>query len=404
MTVRIRKWNKNRKQGFEADINIRWPDGSTYRERKKAPVTSESAAKRWGQQREAHLLAAGKEAAESEKASKLAPSPAPPLILVPTLTEFAPRFQKGYGVANQHKQSGIDSTDSILRIHLLPQLGHRRLDEITNEDIAQLKATFAEGVPNGMGGWKVRPTTKIKSFNNRLSVLSKLLCVALEWKVIPATPCSVKLLKVPEQALSFHERDVYERLLTGAGKVDPRAQAVVLLGGDAGLRRGEIIGLFQTDVDFKRHQLTIQRSVYKGKIGPTKNGKTRTIPMTDALEACVKKLRHLRGERVLYRDNGSPITPKKIRMWIEQVERRAGLPITGAVHILRHTFCSHLAMKGAPVRVIQELAGHSDLTTTLRYMHLAKGATHAAIELLNKARRDGIEGQPDDESVGGAVR
>jgi site-specific recombinase XerD len=39
------------------------------------------------------------------------------------------------------------------------------------------------------------------------------------------------------------------------------------------------------------------------------------------------------------------------------------------VHILRHTFCSHLAMRGAPARAIQELAGHQDLATTQRYMH-----------------------------------
>jgi len=47
------------------------------------------------------------------------------------------------------------------------------------------------------------------------------------------------------------------------------------------------------------------------------------------------------------------------------------------VHILRHTFCSHLAMKGAPARAIQEFAGHQDLTTTQRYMHLTPAALEA---------------------------
>jgi len=45
-----------------------------------------------------------------------------------------------------------------------------------------------------------------------------------------------------------------------------------------------------------------------------------------------------------------------------------------SVHILRHTFCSHLAMRGAPARAIQELAGHQDLDTTQRYMHLSPAA------------------------------
>ena len=52
------------------------------------------------------------------------------------------------------------------------------------------------------------------------------------------------------------------------------------------------------------------------------------------------------------------------------------------IHILRHTFSSHLAMRGAPARAIQELAGHQDLGTTQRYMHLSSAAVDAAIPLL----------------------
>ena len=54
------------------------------------------------------------------------------------------------------------------------------------------------------------------------------------------------------------------------------------------------------------------------------------------------------------------------------------------MHILRHTFCSHLAMRGAPARAIQELAGHTDLTVTQRYMHLTPAALDAAIRLLEQ--------------------
>ena len=58
------------------------------------------------------------------------------------------------------------------------------------------------------------------------------------------------------------------------------------------------------------------------------------------------------------------------------------------VHILRHTFCSHLSMRGAPARAIQELAGHADLTMTQRYMHLSPAALDAAIRLLDEPRRE----------------
>ncbi|HWF86622.1 MAG TPA: tyrosine-type recombinase/integrase [Vicinamibacterales bacterium] len=70
---------------------------------------------------------------------------------------------------------------------------------------------------------------------------------------------------------------------------------------------------------------------------------------------------------------------------IRAAQRTAGLHQAG-VHVLRHSFCSHLAMKGAPARAIQELAGHADLSTTWRYMHLSPAATEDAIRLLDGPR------------------
>ncbi len=52
-------------------------------------------------------------------------------------------------------------------------------------------------------------------------------------------------------------------------------------------------------------------------------------------------------------------------------------------HVDRHSFCSHLAMRGASAKAIQELAGHRDLTTTQMYMHLSPAALEDAIRLLD---------------------
>jgi site-specific recombinase XerD len=54
------------------------------------------------------------------------------------------------------------------------------------------------------------------------------------------------------------------------------------------------------------------------------------------------------------------------------------------VHILRHTFCSRLAMNNAPMKAIQELAGHADLSTTMRYMHLSPASRDGAIRLQER--------------------
>ena len=56
----------------------------------------------------------------------------------------------------------------------------------------------------------------------------------------------------------------------------------------------------------------------------------------------------------------------------------------GALHILRHTFCSHLAMQGVPVNAIKELAGHQDIETTMRYMHLSPAAKESAVASLDR--------------------
>jgi site-specific recombinase XerD len=77
-----------------------------------------------------------------------------------------------------------------------------------------------------------------------------------------------------------------------------------------------------------------------------------------------------RGERVLCLPDGAPITRDRVIKAIRGAQRVAGVPHAG-VHVLRHTFCSHLPMRGTPARAIQELAGHSDLSTTQRYMHLS---------------------------------
>jgi len=110
--------------------------------------------------------------------------------------------------------------------------------------------------------------------------------------------------------------------------------------------------------------------------------------MTQRLTAALKAARHLRSDRVLCLADGAPITRDRVIKGIRGAQRVAG--IDQGVHILRHTFCSHLAMKGAPARAIQELAGHADLSTTQRYMHLSPAATEDAIRLLD-GRQTGLD-------------
>jgi hypothetical protein len=85
---------------------------------------------------------------------------------------------------------------------------------------------------------------------------------------------------------------------------------------------------------------------------------------------------------VLCQTAGSPFTRQIVQNRMRLAAKRAN--VKKGVHILRHTFCSHLAMRGAPAKAIQELAGHADLTMTQRYMHLSPAALDSAIRLLDQ--------------------
>jgi len=145
---------------------------------------------------------------------------------------------------------------------------------------------------------------------------------------------------------SFYDFDDYLRLVEAAKVLDPRIELLVLLAGAAGLRRGEAIALEWTDVDLRRETMHVQRSEWDGHVTAPKGGRSRRLPLTDQLAAALKAHRHLQGPRVLSHEDGSGIGRKAVFEWMQKAQRRAGLPATGAHHILRHTFCSHLAMQG----------------------------------------------------------
>jgi integrase len=354
------------RQYWIVDIVFEHADGRIDRVRKVSPVQTKRGAEQYERQLRAELL-----------------NPSPIRKEVPTLKEFAPRFIEGYAKANKHKASGIETKQDILKSHLIPLFGALPLDQITSERVARLKA-------------RLRDKSGSRT-NNVLSVLNKLLKVAVEWEVMSAMPCTIKLVKISSTTREFYEFEEYARLLEAAEKVGTRELVVVLLGGDAGLRRGEMIGLRWSDVDFRRAQLRIEQAAWKRSqrearaanleewtVDSPKSGKGRIVPMTKALCEALQKHRHLRGERVLTLDDGSPAPGHVVRDWLEAAQRRAGLRVMGSLHKLRHTFCSHLAMRGAAPKAIQELAGHESLSTTLRYMHLSPSARDQAIALLNQ--------------------
>jgi integrase len=278
----------------------------------------------------------------------------------------------GHVRANRQKPSGITAKASILRVHLVPLFGSKRLNAIETEDVQQLKHALGDRAP--------------KTINNALVVLSTLLKKAVEWGVIERMPCTIRLLPIPKGSAGFYDFDDYERVADAARLDGPNAHLIVLLGGEAGLRCGEMIGLRWEDVDLGKRQLCVQRSDWRGHVTTPKNGRLRHVPLTLRLAKALRDYRHLRGPLVLCQPDGASLTHNMVSTSVRRAARRAHVAVSG-VHRLRHTFCSHLAMRGAPARAIQELAGHQDLVTTQRYMHLSPAAVESAIRLLDSTGR-----------------
>lgn len=351
--------------GWEADVIVRLADGTALRERVKVPVTGRAAASRWAQEREAFLIREGGKKKEAVRAE------------VPTLEEFWPRFIEGHSKANREKPSSIRSKQSVYENHLGPRFASRRLNEIGDEDVQQLKAGLRDRT--------------VKTTNNVLTVLNTLLKAAVEWGVMDRLPCRIRLLKTSVPTVRFYEPEVYEGLVEAAAKEDPRVHLAVLLGGDAGLRLGEIIALEWPDVDFRRGLLLVRRSEWQGEVTLPKGGRERRVPMTRRLTEALRVHRHLRSLRVLVQDDGSGVNRAWLWYAMKRVQRRAGMAPDGRFHVLRHTFCSRLAMKNVPAMSIKELAGHQNLQTTQRYLHLSAGAMEAAIRVLEQERSTGSD-------------
>jgi integrase len=349
MSVTVRTY---RRGGWMVDINTRLSNGKRHRERKRLSIASKSAAQRWGEDRERHLLQYGLPQPTRE---------------VPTLKEFAVAFVAD-AEANRQKPSGIAAKETILRVHLVPRLGSLKLDAISNQRVQELKGHLHDRAP--------------KTVNNVLTVLSTLLKRAVEWDVIERMPCKITLLRVPKTSASFHDFDAYERLVLAARTTDVSAHLIVLLGGEAGLRCGEMMALQWVDVDLEAGQMCIRRSTWKGQTTVPKDGRQRSVALTLRLAAALKSHRHRRGPFVLCSDNGAALTQRLVQGFVLRSARAASLGNVG-VHVLRHTFCSHLAMRGGTGRAIQTLAGHSNLTTTERYMHLSPAALDTTIRLLD---------------------
>jgi site-specific recombinase XerD len=116
-------------------------------------------------------------------------------------------------------------------------------------------------------------------------------------------------------------------------------------------------------------------------VGTPKNGRTREVPLSERAATALRG--HPRvDELVFHAPGGAMLTKGECKWPLYRAAHHAGLRRIGW-HVLRHTFASHLVMRGVPIRAVQELLGHSSIEMTMRYTHLSPDARRDAVQLLD---------------------
>jgi len=208
----------------------------------------------------------------------------------------------------------------------------------------------------------------------------------------------------PDQPRALDPAD-YERLLAmpdGRRRAGRRDRAVLLLLGDAGLRRAEAARLDVDDVYPARRQPDgrLRHAIAGGRANQTdwvvrvrhsKRGRTREVPLSrrtlEAIRAWVDVRPAARSPRLLVslprgrHHPAQPLSPAAVGDIVKRHAATAGLPTEQrTAHVLRHTFCTALAERDVALEVIAKLAGHADVRTAARYVKVSQDRCHTAID------------------------
>lgn len=284
-------------------------------------------------------------------------------------------------------------------------LGHARLETLSPLQIERAYTAMRNGSsPSG----RALSGTYVNCIHRTLTTA---LSRAVDLGLIAANPCH----KVHPPTIDTPEK----RALTSVGIVallgklgDSSDEVAVLLCVMMGLRRGEAMGLSWEDVDLDARVLTVRHSY--DDLGNLKDPKTRSghrpLPMPDRVVDALRALRDAQrgrfcvsrillasgatepvqtGSTPVFSDEiGRRMLPHSLTRWWDRNRKSYGLD-GWTIHELRHSYLTELARQGVAPKVVQELAGHSNIATTLSiYTHVSMDDKREAMdEFMDKLSR-----------------
>ena len=215
-----------------------------------------------------------------------------------------------------------------------------------------------------------RDGLKSSSVNRKISSIKSFYTFLQKKKIIMKSPIADIVMPKQEKYLpvSMSEEEV-ERLLNSPDlniEIERRDKAIIELLYATGMRISELTNLKLTDIDINRSVLKV--------FG--KGSKERLVPFgekaAESISLYLKDRKDLKSKEIFLSNRGTKISRGAFWQRIKIYIKRENLKISISPHTLRHAFATHLLNRGADLRSVQILLGHSDLSTTQIYTHIAK--------------------------------
>lgn len=283
-----------------------------------------------------------------------------------SFAEFAWRWFEKYAIPN-NRPSEQYRKRRALRSSIVPFFGQIRLDAITTYHVEQFKAAqSASGISN-------------KAINNKLTVLGRCLRSAHEWHGT-SLPL-IKLLRCPPSKTTYLTATECGLLLD---RTSGQMREMILIALRTGMRQGEIRGLQWSSIDWENRMIVVRHSLCsrEQRLVPPKSNRERHIPLDRELGDTLMRRRRANGYVFMNWALGDPFTSHRMMDDLAGACAKAGVRRIGW-HGLRHTFATQLTLSGVPLTVVKELLGHSSITTTMRYSHVAPSSLRTAIDMLS---------------------
>ena len=288
-----------------------------------------------------------------------------------TFAEWARHWLLGLRLA----PASIDAyRGSLARV--LPELGDYRIDQLRRPALERVLT----GLPHA-------PATRAGSH----FVLTASLRSAVEDGRIAANPMDgIKPPSIPKREVQVLGREEIGRLLNSCA---PHHRAVLLTAAGTGLRQGELLGVRRSRVDFLRRTLSVEEQVTSGvgrppALSPLKTpASRRRLPVPDAVLEVLSELARPDADALFLTAKGGLWRREhfNVSVW-KPALKAAELDPSLGMHVLRHSYASHMIAAGLHPRVIMARMGHSSIVETMdRYGHLfpdAEDATRAALDDL----------------------